>query len=108
MGEGGGVEAATETRAGAVVEWSRSPEAYYQGEFRVRRSGEAIEVTPLPSAAPFEARIDMRELPWKMAEPKTAEVVDEAGRVLRSETVALVGSVLTLRFDPSAFGWRLR
>jgi hypothetical protein len=105
---GGVVEAAVETRSGTVAEWSRSPEAYYQGEYRVTRSAGAIDVTPLPSAPAFEARIETRELPWKIGAPKTAEVLDETGRVLRSEPVAVADGVLTLRFDGSAFGWRLR
>ena len=105
---GGVVETAIETRAGTVVEWSRSPEAFYQGEYRVARGVGSIEVTPLPSGPAFEARINTRDLPWTIGEPKTAEVVDEAGRVLRSEPVALAGGVVTLRFGAGAFRWRLR
>jgi len=105
---GGVVESSIETRSGTVVEWSRSPEAFYQGEYRVARGAGGIDVTPLPFGSPFEARIDTRDLPWKIGEPKTADVVDEAGRVLRSEPVALEGGVVTVRFDGAAFGWRLR
>ena len=105
---GGVIETAIETRAGTVVEWSRSPEAFYQGEYRVARAAGGIEVTPLPSGPAFEARIDTRDLPWKIGEPKTAEVVDETGHVLRSEPIALAGGVVTLHFDAGAFGCRLR
>ena len=105
---GGVVETAIEARSGAVVEWSRSPEAFYQGECRVTRGAGAIEVTPLPFGPALESRVDTRDLPWKTVEPKTAEAVDEAGHVLRSEPVALADGVVTLHFDPAAFGWRLR
>lgn len=105
---GGAVEAAIETRSGTVVEWSRSTDALYQGEYRITRSAGNLEVTPLPFEPAFEARIDTRDLPWKTVMPKTAEVLDDDRRVLRSEPVALAEGVLTLHFDAASFGWRLR
>jgi len=104
---GGIVETAIETRSGTVAEWSRSPEALYQGEYRVTHGDAGIEVTALPSGRAFDARIDTRHLPWKTGELKTAEVMDEAGRALRSEAVALADGVVTLHFDAASFGWRL-
>jgi hypothetical protein len=109
------VEAAIELRDGATVEWSRSPSMTYEngrsataGAFRLTREGEALILTPLPESARFTARFRWNSLPWKLREPREAEVIDEAGKVLRRVPVHGEKGTVTLDCDPLVSAYRLR
>jgi hypothetical protein len=78
------------------------------GGFRLVRTGELLELTPLPSSPAFTARIRWQALPWKLKEPKEAEVVDQDGRVLRRVPVKMSAGELQLTCEPDAFAYRLR
>jgi hypothetical protein len=109
------VEAAIELRDGATVEWSRSPSMTYEngrsaatGAFRLTKEGEALVVTPLPESARFTARVRWNSLPWKLREPREAEAIDEAGKVLRRIPVQGQNGEVALDCDPAVFAYRLR
>jgi hypothetical protein len=109
------VEAAIELRDGATVEWSRSPSMTYEngrsaaaGGFSVTKEGEALVLTPLPESARFTARVRWNSLPWKLREPREAEAIDEAGKVLRRVPVHTQNGEVALDCDPAVFAYRLR
>jgi len=122
--EGGAVEAAIESREGAVVEWSQSPTAIFvnarsagrpvsfgaittAGACRMARNGKAVVLTPLPGSARFEVRLKWSALPWKSALPAEAEAVDESGRVIRRINLTDAGGEVSLTCEPNVFSYRL-
>jgi hypothetical protein len=78
------------------------------GGFRLARTGEYLELTPLPNSPPFTVSIRWRELPWSIREPKQAEAIDESGNELRQ--VRLDSSAGEVRFatEQDAFAYRIR
>jgi hypothetical protein len=82
--------------------------AVTNGGARLLRDGNSLQVIPLPNSLPFELRIRWSQLPWKLPEPKTAEALDEEGRVLRSIPVRVSAGELSLACEPDAFAFRLR
>ncbi len=108
----GTVESAIERRAGAVVEWSQSPSAYYQrirpnAGFRLLREGAAVRLIPLPDSGRFTAHLPWSRLPWRPAAPKEVETLDASGQVLRRAPLPPGGDV-AVEVTPDAFAWRIR
>ena len=114
-GKEGVVEAAIELRDGQRVEWSRSGSMAYEnarnaesGAYRLTKESEGLLCTPLPDSGRFTARIHWNELPWKLKEPRAAQALDEAGKVLRSVPVKAANGIVVLDCDPVAFAYMLR
>ena len=78
------------------------------GGFRLARSGELLELMPLPASPAFTAGIRWQALPWKLKQPKEAEAVDQEGRVLRRVPVKMSEGEIQLTCEPDAFAYRLR
>jgi hypothetical protein len=104
----GEVEAAIETRGAARVEWSRSPSAVYSGGYRLSRDGDSAVLTPLPDSGAFTVRIRWADLPWKLAEPRAAEAIDEKGRVVRRIDMRRENGEIVVGVEAGVFAWRLR
>jgi hypothetical protein len=117
---GGVVEAAIERKDNATVEWSRSPTMLYinprsatagkaavfggistTGACRITRDGNAVTMTPLPDSVQFAIRLQRRNA-------QRIEVLDEAGNVVRTESVREDGDALVLTHTPGTFAYRLR
>ena len=64
------------------------PMAATDGAFRLARDAGTVVLTPLPSSPKFTARLRWSALPWKLAEPRSAEALDAEGRLLRTVTLA--------------------
>jgi len=112
-GKDGIVEAAIERKDGSTVEWSRSPRAYYLRKradhgFRITNEEGQARLMPLPDSGAFSARFRTRDLPWNMAEPRQAEVLDRSGRVIRQAAVGNEGGETRVDVAPDGFVWRLR
>jgi hypothetical protein len=114
-GKDGVVETAIELRDGQRVEWSRSGSMAYEnarnaqaGAYRLTKAAEGLVCTPLPDSGRLSVRIRWSELPWKLKEPRTAQALDEAGKVLRSVPVKAANGIVVLDCDPAAFAYMLR
>jgi hypothetical protein len=121
----GVIEAAIERRDGVIVEWAQSPSTVFvnarqaaklisfpmastDGAFRLAREAGTVVLTPLPSSPQFTARLRWSALPWKVAEPRSAEALDAEGRLLRSVPLAKEGAEIVLKTDPDVFAYRLK
>jgi hypothetical protein len=78
------------------------------GGVRLTRDGDALMVTPLPSSPHFVLRLDWDSLPWKVAEAREAEALDEDGRVLWRSPITKEGSRVVLSCDSGVFAYRVR
>jgi hypothetical protein len=78
------------------------------GGVRLVRSGEGLEVTPLPNSPAFNLSIRWRDLPWRLRIPRMVEAVAEDGRVLRSAAATMSNGELRLDAEPGAFAYRIR
>ena len=65
-------------------------------------------VTPLPSSPHFVLRLDWASLPWKIAEAREAEALDEDGRVLWRSPITKEDGRGVLSCDSGVFAYRLR
>ncbi|MGA3328305.1 MAG: hypothetical protein ABSF45_27970, partial [Terriglobia bacterium] len=78
------------------------------GAYRLTKAAEGLVCTPLPDSGRLSVRIRWSELPWKLKEPRTAQALDEAGKVLRSVPVKAANGIVVLDCDPAAFAYMLR
>jgi hypothetical protein len=84
------------------------PMATTNGAFRLARESGAVVLTPLPLSPRFTARLRWSALPWKAAEPRSAEALDENGRVVRTVQLSKEGGEIVLQTEPEVFAYRLR
>ncbi|MBZ5582788.1 MAG: hypothetical protein LAQ30_11415 [Acidobacteriia bacterium] len=77
------------------------------GGLRLVRSGESLEITPLPDSPAFALTIRWAELPWKLAVPKTVEIMDGDGHVLRTLPAMGNAGQLRLNSEAGAFSYRI-
>jgi hypothetical protein len=78
------------------------------GGFRLTRTAEALELTPLPYSPAFKVNIRWRDLPWKLAAPKEVEALNEDGTVMRRVPVAIANGEIQLTSEPDVFCYRIR
>lgn len=115
-------ELAVERMAGGIVEWSRSPDGVYvnprgrlsdfgdietAGACRLTLEGRAIHVTALPGNDPFTVKLRWNRLPWKVAEPRQAQALDEGGRVVGRAPVGRDGDAIVLKYQAGVFAYEL-
>jgi hypothetical protein len=119
----GTVEMAIERKGGRIVEWTKSPSGIYlnprggkatvagvtaAGACRIAVSDGSVTVTPLPETKAFKVSLNWKALPWKLADPATAEAFAEDGSVIRSTPVRREKGIVTIACDPGIFSYRLR
>ncbi len=81
---------------------------FTNGAVRLTRAGDALVLTPLPNSPAFTLRLRWAQLPWKLAEPKDAEALDQEGRVLRRVPLESRAGEIQLTCEPDVFAYRLR
>ena len=77
------------------------------GGVRLTRTGNALELMPLPQSPSFTVRIRWQQLPWRLAQPKELTAVDQEGRVLRRQAIKLTAGEIQLTCEPDVFAYRL-
>ncbi|MGQ9633986.1 MAG: hypothetical protein ACUVXB_07030 [Bryobacteraceae bacterium] len=77
------------------------------GGLRLLPNGRALELISLPNSPAFQVRLRWRELPWKLAQPKEVEAVDEEKRTLGRMPVQITGGEIQLTCEPNVFAYRL-
>ncbi len=79
------------------------------GGVRLTRAGTALLVSTLPDhgARSLEVRVRLDALPWRVASPKRAEALTEAGSIAAHEPLKFAGNALVLTFRPGTFQYRL-
>jgi hypothetical protein len=80
----------------------------YSGGYRLGREGDSVMLTPLPDSGAFTARLRWAELPWKLAEPRHAQAVDEKGDVVNRVELRNENGQIVLVHEPGVFAWRLQ
>ncbi len=77
------------------------------GGVRLTRTGNALELMPLPQSPSFTVKIRWQQLPWRLAQPKELTAVDQEGRVVRRQAIQLAAGEIQLTCDPDVFAYRL-
>ena len=108
---------------GKTVEWSRSPDVMFTngrgsvtdfgavetaGAVRLTHDAEGLLITALPESSGFTVKVRWSELPWKLRTPHVAEALDEDGNVLGTDSLALSGGIIALKYHTGMFQYRLR
>src|SRR5579883_95625 len=102
---GGAVETAVVRQASGIVEWSRSPNAYYFSDrngaaYRISREEGAWLVVAAPDSAAFTARV-----PWPAPLPAQATSIDENGNEIGHVPIRREGETLIFSFDSKTFAF---
>ena len=119
----GHVEAAIEKLDGTVVEWSRSPSAWYanarpaaakpiafgqittDGGFRLTRDGARTRVTLLPDSKPFKITLQRKGMPWPLPDSPNLKATDEAGKPIKAPLVDASPDTISWTTDSGVFAY---
>jgi len=123
VAEDGQVEVAVERVGGTVVEWSRSPAAWYvhareasgpipfgpiatDGGLRLTKDGAKVRVTVLPDSRPFQISVQREGPFWSMPGSSRLEAIDEGGKPLKVPPIGASSATMTWTTGAGVFAYQ--